>query len=55
VLSNDYALSKRTTLYAQVAYADADVGATNLTNIISRTLVQNAKTPVVGVGVKHDF
>ncbi len=55
VLSNDYALSKRTTLYAQVAYADADVGATNLTNIISKTLVQNAKTPVVGLGVKHDF
>lgn len=59
VLSNDYALSKRTTLYAQLAYADAESGATNRTNIIAtpglRGLVQNAKTAVYGVGVKHDF
>ncbi|NML15850.1 porin [Azohydromonas caseinilytica] len=59
VLSNDYALSKRTTLYAQIAYADAEAGATNLTNIIAtpglRGLVQNEKTAVFGVGVKHDF
>ncbi|WP_051243111.1 porin [Azohydromonas australica] len=59
VLSNDYALSKRTTLYAQIAYADTEAGATNLTNIMVtpglRGLVQNEKTAVFGVGVKHDF
>lgn len=59
VLSNDYALSKRTTLYAQLAYADADPGATNRTNIMItpglRGLVQDAKTTVFGMGIKHDF
>jgi predicted porin len=55
VLSNDYALSKRTTLYAQLAYADAEIGATARTSIISRPAMPDAKTTVFGVGVKHDF
>jgi predicted porin len=55
VLSNDYALSKRTTLYAQLAYADANAGATLRTSISSRAPVPGQKTAVVGAGIKHDF
>lgn len=55
VLSNDYAMSKRTTLYAQVAYADADPGSSARTSIIARPAVAGEKTTVLGVGVKHDF
>ena len=55
VLNNDYALSKRTTLYAQLAYADADAGATARTSISSRAPVPGEKTTIFGVGVKHDF
>ncbi|WP_066331386.1 porin [Azohydromonas lata] len=55
VLSDDYALSKRTTLYAQVAVADANAGASSLTSISSRQPVAGEKTTTFGVGVKHDF
>lgn len=55
VLSNDYALSKRTTLYAQLAYADAKSGATLLTTIIAGRANADEKTTVFGLGVKHDF
>jgi predicted porin len=55
VLSNDYALSKRTTLYAQLAYADASAGASALTSISSRQPVPDEKTATFGVGIKHDF
>lgn len=55
VVSNDYALSKRTTVYAQLAYADANAGSSALTSISSRAPVAGEKTAVFGVGVKHDF
>jgi predicted porin len=55
VLSNDYALSKRTTLYAQLAHADANAGASVLTSLSSRAPVPGEKTTTFGVGVKHDF
>lgn len=55
VLSNDLALSKRTVVYAQLAYADASVGATRLTSISASVPVAGTKSSIVGVGVKHDF
>lgn len=55
VLSNDYALSKRTTLYAQVAIADANAGATLHTRISSAQPVPGEKTSIFGLGIKHDF
>ncbi|WP_157270297.1 porin [Azohydromonas aeria] len=55
VLSNDYALSKRTTLYAQLAYADANAGATFRTSISSAQPAPDKKTTTIGLGVKHDF
>ncbi|MDZ5458217.1 porin [Azohydromonas lata] len=55
VLSNDYALSKRTTLYAQLAYADYDAGSTARTSIIAGPVVAGEKQTVFGLGIKHDF
>lgn len=55
ILSNDYALSKRTTVYAQVALADADEGASRLTSVIANGNFPDKKTTVVGVGIRHDF
>lgn len=55
VISNDYALSKRTTLYAQLAYADADPGATFRTGVIANGAFPDDKTTVFGVGVSHNF
>ncbi|MCO5401721.1 porin [Ralstonia soli] len=61
VLSNDYALSKRTTLYAQVAYADAGaIGTADpleglKTSIVSGGTAPGVKTVLAGVGLKHAF
>ncbi len=55
VLSNDYALSKRTTLYAQLAYADYDDASSARTSIIAGPVVPGEKQTVFGVGIKHDF
>ncbi len=55
VLSDDYALSKRSTLYAQLAYADADAGATARTTIISGGSFPDARTVAFGVGISHNF
>lgn len=55
VISNDYALSKRTTLYGQLAYADADPGATLRTGVIANGVFPDDKTTVVGVGISHNF
>lgn len=55
VLSNDYALSKRTTLYAQLVYVDAG-GANAIRNEVSAGVTaRNEKSSIVGVGIKHDF
>ena len=56
VISNDYALSKRTTLYAQFVYADVDTGANPALSIAAdRGPIAGEKTKILGIGIKHDF
>lgn len=55
VLSNDYSLSKRTTLYAQVAVARADAGATLFTSVIASGAFPDKTTTAFGVGISHNF
>lgn len=61
VLSNDYAFSKRTTLYVQLVYVDAGaVGASDpleslKTSIVAGGTAPGAKTVLAGVGLKHSF
>ncbi|HWH75485.1 MAG TPA: porin [Methylibium sp.] len=56
VLSNDYALSKRTTLYAQLVYSDIDDNANTALSIAAdRGPVAGEKTTIFGMGIKHSF
>ncbi|TAM05264.1 MAG: porin [Paraburkholderia sp.] len=61
VLSNNFSLSKRTTLYAQVAYVDAGVVGTAdpleglKTSIVSGGTAAGAKTVLANVGIMHHF
>lgn len=61
VLSNNYSLSKRTTLYAQVAYVDAGaVGTIDpleglKTSIVAGGTASGAKTVLANVGIMHHF
>ncbi|MDP1789112.1 MAG: porin [Methylibium sp.] len=56
VISNDYALSKRTTLYAQFVYSDVDTGANPALSIAAdRGPIPGEKTKILGIGIKHDF
>lgn len=61
VLSNDHALSKRTTLYAQLAYTDAGaVGAADGLEGLKGSIVVGGtapgrKTTLLGVGINHTF
>lgn len=63
VLSDEYALSKRTILYAQFAYEDAGavVNAADGLEYLKRTIVIGAtappgkKTSLVSVGISHNF
>lgn len=63
VLSNDYAISKRTTLYAQFAYEDSDglVNPGDTLEYLKRTIVIGAsappgkKTSLLSLGVMHNF
>lgn len=56
VISNDYALSKRTTFYAQYVHADVDANANAAGSIAAdRGLVAGEKTSILSVGLKHDF
>lgn len=61
VLSDDYSLSKRTTLYAQVAYVDAGaVGTIDpleglKTSIVAGGTAPGAKTVLANVGIMHHF
>jgi predicted porin len=55
IVSNDYAISKRTTIYAQVAIVDADDGATARTSVVSNAPVQDEKNTIVGIGISHNF
>lgn len=55
VLSDEYALSKRTTLYAQAAFANADVGAGLRTTIVAGGTLADNNATLFNVGVKHSF
>jgi predicted porin len=60
VLSNDYFISKRTTIYAQAAFVDADAGATGAaalkTSIVADgSFKPDAKTTFINVGINHNF
>jgi predicted porin len=55
ILSDEYSMSKRTTVYAQLAYADAKVGSTLLTSVINGGTAPNQNTSVLNVGIKHSF
>ena len=56
VLSNDYSLSKRTTIYAQMAYVDAKSQATIKTSIVAAGIpAQGEKTTLFNVGINHTF
>ncbi|NMM37478.1 MAG: porin [Glaciimonas sp.] len=55
VLSDEYALSKRTTLYGQLAYARADAGASMLTTVVASGNAANTNTTLLNFGIKHAF
>jgi predicted porin len=55
LLSDEYALSKRTTLYGQLAYARADAGATLLTTVVAGGTAADTNTALFNVGIKHSF
>ena len=55
VFSNDYSLSKRTTLYGQIALVDAKAGATIKTAITGASFPAGAKTTFFNVGINHNF
>lgn len=55
VLSDEYALSKRTTLYGQVAFVNADAGASLRTSIVLNGTTADKNATLFNVGVKHSF
>ncbi len=55
ILSDEYSLSKRTTLYGQIAFADAKAGATLLTTVVAGGTAANATTTLFNVGIRHSF
>lgn len=56
VISNDYSLSKRTTIYTQWAYVDAKAMATIKTSIVAAGIpAQGEKTSLLNVGINHTF
>ena len=55
ILSDEYALSKRTTLYATLAFANAKAGATLLTSVVAGGTMADASTTLLNAGIKHAF
>jgi predicted porin len=55
ILSDEYAMSKRTTLYATLAFADAKAGATLKTSMVAGGTLADANTHLLNVGIKHSF
>jgi predicted porin len=55
VLSNDYALSKRTTVYVQGAFANPSNGATLRTTVIANGVRAGSSTSAYNAGVSHNF
>ena len=55
ILYDEYALSRRTALYAQVAYAQARAQATLLTSVIGGGTQAGENTSLLNVGMRHAF
>ena len=55
ILSDEYSLSKRTTLYGTLAFADAKSGATLLTSVVAGGTMANTTTTLLNIGIKHSF
>lgn len=59
IVSNDYAFSKRTTLYAQLVFVDDKTPTTGPSNARNQTTAglttQGDSAQIFGVGLKHDF
>lgn len=55
ILSDEYALSKRTTLYGILTFVDAKAGATLLTTMVNGGTAANTNTTLFNIGVKHSF
>ena len=55
ILSDEYALSKRTTLYGTLTYVDAKAGATRLTTIVLNGTAADKNTTLLNAGIKHTF
>ncbi len=55
ILANEYALSKRTTLYGQLAFADVGSNATLRTQVVAGGTQVGETTNLLNVGIKHSF
>ena len=55
ILADEYALSKRTTLYGQLAFANADVNAGLRTSVIAGGSAADKNTSLLNIGIKHSF
>lgn len=55
IISDEYVLSKRTTLYGTLAVADAKAGATLRTSVVAGGTMANVTTTLLNVGIKHSF
>lgn len=55
IFSDEYALSKRTTLYGALTIANAKTGATLLTTVVADGTKANTNTSLINVGIKHSF
>lgn len=55
ILSDEYALSRRTTLYGVLALVDAKAGATVNTTAVAASTLADTKTTFLNVGIKHAF
>jgi predicted porin len=55
ILSDEYALSKRTTLYGVLALVNAKAGATLNTSAVAARTLADTKTTFLNAGIKHAF
>jgi predicted porin len=55
ILSDEYSLSKRTTLYGQLAFANAKASSTLLTTVVAGGTAADTNTTLFNVGIKHSF
>jgi hypothetical protein len=55
VISNDFQWRPDTTLYVQLAYADADDGATLRTSVVAAGVTPGEKSTLLNVGLNFNF